>query len=171
MANQFKTTNVSGTFTVNGVEIGASSGEAQAALAQRAIRDMLGAPDDADGVIGGGQHTNILKVSAQSSPDLTVQVGAGTCFVGGIFTGDNDGVASLSGFAAPTTNPRIDIVQIDNTGAITRKAGTENASPSAPAVDTDNLLLATVYCRVGMTSVKDADDASNGYITDARVFV
>ena len=37
MANQFKTP-VSGTFTVNGVEIGASSGEAQAALAQRAIR-------------------------------------------------------------------------------------------------------------------------------------
>lgn len=171
MANQFKSTNVDGIFTVNGVELGASSGAAQAALAQRAIRDIVGAADDADAFIGGGRHTTVLKVTAQSSPDLTVQVAAGTCFVGGTFTGDNDGVATLGGFAAPATNPRIDIVQIANDGVITRKAGTESASPSAPAVDADNLLIASVYCRVGMTSVKDTDDASNGYITDAREFI
>ena len=53
-------------------------------------------------------------------------------------------------------------------GAITRKAGTENASPSAPAVDTDNLLLCDGVLPRGDDQREDADDASNGYITDAR---
>ncbi len=163
LPNRFKDTNVDGVFTVNGVAIGAGTGEAMAALAAKAILAIVGVDETANGVIGGDAW---LKVTAQSSPDLTVKVSSGTCFIDGVFAGDNDGVSSLTGFAAPATNPRIDIVQISNAGVISRKAGTEAGIPAAPAVDTDNLKLAEVYNRVGQTSVKNTDDASNGYITN-----
>ena len=93
-------------------------------------------------------------------------VSKGTCLIAGVLAGDTDGVTILTGFAAPATNPRIDIVQISNAGVVSRKAGTENASPTAPTADALNLKLAEVYCRVGQTSVKNTDDASNGYITN-----
>lgn len=166
MANNFKDTVINGDLTVTGEITGLTN-----TLAQLAIANFLGVTSSSTGCIGGGQHTTVLKVTAQGTPDLTVRIAAGTCFIAGIFTGDSDGVATLSGFAAPSANPRIDIVQIANDGTITRKAGTENASPTAPTVDANNMKLAEVYCRVGMTSVKNTDDSSNGYITDSRVFV
>ena len=163
MANEFTSTNVTGTLTVNGVDVTAGvTGGGLAALAVQAVV-CTGLTDS--GVIGGDAW---LKVTAQSSPDLTVQVSKGACFIAGVLAGDTDGVAILSGFAAPATNPRIDIVQISNAGVVSRKAGAEAGSPSAPSVDANNLKLCEVYNRVGQTSVKNTDDASNAYITDAR---
>ena len=161
---------VNGSLFVNGVEIGASLAAA-GGLAALAVANMMGATSASTGCIGGGSGTTILKVTAQSSPNLTVQVAAGTCFVAGVLAGDLDGVASLSGFAAPAANPRIDIVQISNAGVISRKAGTENASPTAPTVDAGNMVLAQVYNRVGQTSIKNSSDGSNGYITDVRTWI
>ncbi len=161
---------VDGTFTLNGVEIGTSLAAA-GGLAALALANSLGATSATTGCIGAGSGTTILKVTAQSSPNLTVQIAAGTCFIAGVLAGDVDGVASLSGFAAPSANPRIDLVQISNAGVISRKAGTENASPVAPTVDAGNMALATVYNRVGQTSIKNTSDGSNGYITDARTWI
>lgn len=166
MANEFSSTDITGTLRINGVDV--TGGLTDNALAAQAILQLVGVDATAEGVIGGDAW---LKVEAQSSPDLTVKVSQGVAFVGGVLAGQAAATASLAGFAAPATNPRIDIVQIADDGAITRKAGTEASSPSAPAVDADNLLLATVYNRVGQTSIKNSDDASNGYITDARVYV
>jgi len=162
---------VDGTLTVNGVEIGASLAAA-GGLAALALADIVGAGSTDDGVIAevsDGSSTR-LKVTAQSSPNLTVQIGKGTCIVDRQFTGMGSDTASLSGFAAPSANPRIDIVQISSIGVITRKAGTENASPMAPTPDTGNLKLAEVYNRVGQTSIKNTSDGSNGYITDSRTY-
>lgn len=161
---------VTGTLTVNGVEIGVASSAGE--LAGLSIGALVGAGTTDDFVIAEVSDGSSLrlKVQAQASPNLTVKVGKGTCIVSGGHTGIAAELASLSGFAAPSANPRIDIVQISTSGVITRKAGTESASPSPPAVDSGNLLLATVYNRVGQTSIKDTDDASNGYITDARVY-
>lgn len=166
MANEFTDTNVTGTLTVNGVDV--TTGVTGGALASLALVAVVGVSGTESGVIGGDAW---LKVTAQSSPNLTVQVSKGTCLVAGTLAGDTDGVASLSGFAAPSTNPRIDIVQISNAGVISRKAGSENVSPSAPSPDANNIVLAEVYNRVGQTSVKNTDDSSNGYITDARDFI
>lgn len=163
MANEFTDTNVTGTLTVNGVDV--TAGVTGGGLAALAVQAIVGTTLTPSGVIGGDVW---LKVTAQGSPDLTVAVSKGTCLIAGVLAGDTDGVASLSGFAAPATNPRIDIVQISNAGVISRKAGSENVSPSAPSVDSGNLKLAEVYNRVGQTSVKNTDDASNGYITDSR---
>lgn len=164
MASAFGDTTITGTLLVNGVSVtGAATDSANVALLMLALKALTGQGGTLDGIIGGPGY---LWVTAQSTPDLTVQVSAGVAFVGGTLAGDTDGVSSLSGFAAPATNPRIDIVQMADDGTISRKAGAESASPSAPSPDTDNIKIAEVYCRVGMTSVKDTDDASNGYITN-----
>lgn len=161
MANEFLDTDFTGTVRVNGVDI--TSGITGGSLASLAILQLVGVDATANGVIGGAAW---LHVAAQSSPNLTVQVSKGTCLVAGVLAGDTDGVSSLTGFAAPSANPRIDIVQISNVGVITRKAGTENVSPTAPSPDAGNLKIAEVYNRVGQTSIKNTDDASNGYITN-----
>lgn len=71
--------------------------------------------------------------------------------------------------SAPTVNPRIDTVSAStSTGAITITAGSEAASPSAPAAPGSNVKIAEIYHRVGETAIKDADDSSNGYITLKR---
>lgn len=162
MANEFTDTNVTGTLRVNGVDVttGITTGEHLA----RALTGMLGIEDDATCVIGTSTR---LDVTAQTSPNLTVKISKGAALVAGVLT-SSDAVASLSGFAAPSANPRIDIVQLSTGGVISRKAGTENVSPSAPSVDSGNIKLAEVYNRVGQTSIKNTDDSSNGYITNTE---
>jgi len=165
MANEFTDTNITGTLTVNGVDV--TTGVTAGNNVARALLAIVGIDTTADGIIGGAAW---LKVTAQSSPDLTVQVSQGACFVAGTLA-SAAATASLTGFAAPATNPRIDIVQISNAGVVSRKAGAESGSPSAPTVDANNLKVAEVYNRVGQTSVKNTDDASNGYITNNGVHI
>jgi len=71
---------------------------------------------------------------------------------------------------APLTNSRYDSIFINAlTGAVYIETGTEASSPTPPAVAPDNcLLVANVFHRVGSTSIKDADDAVNSFIVDAR---
>jgi hypothetical protein len=126
---------------------------------------MMGVP--VTGSVSGVQATSSgteLKVQAQSSPDMTVKVKAGSGIVSGT------PVALLADYTtaaitAPVSNPRIDIVQIDQLGNVTVKAGTEAGSPSAPAVDTDNMKLAEIALTVGMTTI------TAGAITDSRSFL
>jgi hypothetical protein len=47
-------------------------------------------------------------------------------------------------------------------------SGVEAATPVAPKTPTNYLLLAEIYHRVAETSIKNADDTTNGYITDKR---
>jgi len=129
---------------------------------------MLGAITD--GVVPVASGGTSLDVQAQSTPDMTVKYKSGAGLVS--FNLVAQLADSNSGtFTAPTTNPRIDTIQIDTQGVTTVKTGTEAASPSAPAVDSGNLKRAEIYHRVGSTSIKDTDDSTNSYITDARVFV
>lgn len=70
---------------------------------------------------------------------------------------------------APVGNPRIDTVSVDpDDGSITITAGSEAASPSAPATPTGEVKIAEIYHTVAETSIKDADDSTNGYITLKR---
>jgi len=111
-----------------------------------------------------------LLAHEQSTPDLTLKVEAGVCYVGAtrvIFAGGNS-----PSFTAPAANPRIDLLTIDSAGTLARTAGTEAASPSVPAYPSDKLVIAEVYNRVGQTTVRDSDQGSNGYIKqDVRPFL
>jgi len=110
-----------------------------------------------------------LQVEAEGTPSMTVTVSAGLAIVSGQPVAAN-AVTSLV-FVAPVTNPRIDIVQISQFGVVTSKAGTEAGSPSAPAVDTGNLLLANIHHTTAETVIKDTDDSTNGYIEPAQVYL
>lgn len=122
-----------------------------------------------EGVPGNPAGTQ-LKVVAQGSPGMTVVYTAGACIVSGqfawLYTNTNS-----STFTAPVGNPRKDTIQISQLGVVSAKTGTPAGSPSAPAVDTDCYKLAEIYHRVAETSIKNTDDASNGYITDFRTFI
>lgn len=106
---------------------------------------------------------SLLLVHQQSSPGMTLAVEPGTCYVGStkvIYAGGN-----TPSFTAPVTNPRIDIVTIDNTGTIAITQGTENASPMAPAYPANKLVLAEIYNRTSETAIYDTDQgAGKGYI-------
>ena len=72
---------------------------------------------------------------------------------------------------APVSNPRIDIVAIDaDTRAIEVFTGAEGAVPVAPTVTGNRVAAMQIYHRVGETSIKNNDDASNGYLVYPPVF-
>jgi hypothetical protein len=145
--NQLKSTNVNGTFSVNDVPVDAASQAAAVGTLNRIALAMVGVDETANGVVGGEYW---LKVAAQASPNLTVKIAVGSFFILGV-PGSAAAVASLTGFTAPASNPRIDIVEVTAAGVVSRKAGTENASPTAPTVTSGSLKLAEVYNRVGQT--------------------
>jgi hypothetical protein len=125
---------------------------------------------NAEGVITSDLDTlPELKVTAQGTPDMTVNIAVGPCVVSGQITRLAT-ATDTAAMTAPTGDPRIDVVQINQSGTVSVVTGVENASPSAPAVDSNNIKLAEIYHRVGETVIKDTDDASNGYITDSRTF-
>lgn len=73
------------------------------------------------------------------------------------------GVQTSGAITAPITNPRIDRVVIsESTGAITVIAGSEAASPVAPAFDKNSIPIAQILLYVGMTEIVNDD------ITDER---
>ena len=69
-----------------------------------------------------------------------------------------------SAITAPATNPRNDIVYIDQTtGVVGVATGTEAASPTDPAVPAGKSATARIRCTVGMTAVANSqlDDLRN----------
>lgn len=118
-----------------------------------------------------GATTDDLKVVAKAPPGLSVQVKPGYAIIRKLpyrLAGNTD----LPTPAVPSTHPRIDLVQASlETWGVTLKQGTEAAVPVAPVPDTDCIALAQIYARPGMSSVKDTDDTTNGYLIDARTFL
>ncbi|NUM54365.1 MAG: hypothetical protein HUU46_12025 [Candidatus Hydrogenedentes bacterium] len=112
-----------------------------------------------------------LKVVANATPNLSVVVKPGYAFISK-FPYKLAADASTADVVPPVTQPRIDLVQARlNTWDVSIVTGTEAASPSAPAAQSDCIPLASLYLRPGMTSIKNTDDATNGYIVDARNFI
>ena len=124
--------------------------------------------------------TGSLLVSAQASPNMSVQVAAGWAAVigtltstQGVYLSYNDAATNLTVAAADPTNPRIDRVVLTvsdayysgllNQVAFQVVTGTPAASPTAPAVPAMSISLATIAVAAGATSI------SSGNITDTRV--
>ena len=123
-----------------------------------------------DGVLRGATE-NDLAVVATSPAGMSVQVTAGYAFINALPYRLTAALETAT-VAAPASNPRIDLVQARlETWDVSIKTGTEGVSPTVPAADTDCIALAELYLRPGMASIKDSDDATNGYIADVRTFV
>jgi hypothetical protein len=119
------------------------------------------------------QQTGVVSgcaVSAQSSPNMTVAVAAGSVVVGGTAVAVS-AVSSLS-IGAASGSDRKDIVVVDNTGTVSVVAGTPcgtagwsrntanpftNPPPIKPAIPSSSVLLGEVYVAASTTEI----DAGN----------
>ena len=141
---------------------------------------------DQEGVVG--LTANDLLVQAQGTPDMTVKVNPGSCFVLRDAYVNNDQTlkywnvivtanTNITINSADPSNPRIDAicVKIDtgaspdstasNVGSLVAVAGTPAGSPTTPTIPNNHLLIATVRVDAGVTTIVA------GKITDARTFV
>ena len=118
-------------------------------------------------VLGGPFVVSGLLVEAQTSPDMTVKSATGWAVSDSrIWNPAADSSVGID--TADGTNPRIDIVCVDDTGAIVSSAedaackGTAAPSPSAPSTPTGYVLLAEVSVPASDTTIE------SGQITDMR---
>jgi hypothetical protein len=122
-----------------------------------------------------------LAVTQNGTPNLTVNVAAGQCFIPGtentkqgIYVFTNDATVNLALTAPNASQPRIDLVVArvqdsaysgaSNTCTLEIVAGTPAASPSAPAAPANSLILAQLAVAASDTSIVTGD------ITDRRTF-
>jgi len=123
-----------------------------------------------DGVVRSAGSDD-LEVVATNPAGFAVVVMAGWAFISRFVykLGSDTSTSSVTG---PSSQPRIDLVVArlaDWSVAIVQ--GEEAASPEPPEPGTDEIALAQLYLRPGMTCIKDTDDSTNGFITDVRTFV
>ena len=114
----------------------------------------------ANGVVQDGG----LIPQATGTPGMTVEVPAGSAMVNGQPVALRALYTSGTLIAPTGGDDRIDAIRIDQYGAISIVSGTPDASPVAPSVGSNYELIGLIYHRDGETSIKDADDATNGYL-------
>lgn len=120
---------------------------------------------------------NPLAVLASSGMNITVNSGfaavqGSSAIDSGLYPCCLDGTATLTVATADPTNPRIDnvIVQITDVGSgsstyvVTLQTGTPAASPVAPTLPANSLLLAQIAVAAGAVSIV------SGNITDKRAY-
>jgi hypothetical protein len=103
-----------------------------------------------------------LAVSAQATPDMTVKISAGTIYMA---DGTRFAIAAKASQAlieAPGTNPRIDIIYVNSSGAIAYEAGEAAATPAAPDTPEGGFKLAEISVPANDTTI------SADQITDTR---
>jgi hypothetical protein len=114
----------------------------------------------------GLQLTGVVSgcaVTAQGTPDMTVAVAAGSVIVDGVLATVSSGNVTIT--TADATNPRYDLVVVDNAGAKSVTAGTAAANPDKPDVPADRAVLAEVLVLAADTTIE------TDKIVDKRVFI
>lgn len=75
---------------------------------------------------------------------------------------------------APASNPRIDLLTIDNTGTLAWTTGAENASPVPPAYPINKMPICEIRNVVGQTIINDNENQATGQgfiLNDVRPFL
>lgn len=107
------------------------------------------------------QIVSAFAPQQQAAANMTIQVLAGNVLDGGSLV--INAAQSTGTITAPVTYPRIDRMVIDQrTGAISVVAGTENATPVAPAIPAGKLPCAQILLQTTSTVI------TNSMITDER---
>ena len=100
---------------------------------------------------------------AQATPDMTVALDAGHLMNGQTLV--EQAAQSTGTITAPTTNPRIDRIVVDNaTGTVSVVTGVESATPVAPAIPAGKSPVAQVLLQTTSTAI------TNAMLTDERDF-
>lgn len=102
-------------------------------------------------------------VTAQASPDMTVAVAKGAVLANKVLKGVSAGNVTIG--AADGTNPRLDLVVVDSSGAKQCRAGTAAANPKPPARTANDVVLAVVYVPAADTTI------GANQITDLRMLI
>lgn len=100
-------------------------------------------------------------VTAQGSPDMTVAVASGSVLVNSVTVVVGSGNVTVT--AADGTNPRFDLIVVNDSGTKSCTAGTPAASPVFPSIPANSVVLAAVYVPANDTDI----DANQ--IIDKRV--
>ena len=109
------------------------------------------------GVISG------LTVSAQVTPNMTVNVASGIVHMAGGARLTPIANSALAITTADVTNPRIDIIYVNSVGVISYLAGTPNVIPVVPSVPVGGFLLAEISVSANVITIVTAN------ITDKRI--
>jgi hypothetical protein len=124
--------------------------EAAAAFSDQAEPD----PTDFRVLAAGFLRSGVVSgcaVTAQGSPDMTLAVAAGVAMVNGVMVAVTSGNVTIT--TANATNPRFDLVVVDNAGAKSVTAGTAAANPAFPAIPSNSVVLAAVYVPANDTAI------------------
>mgnify|MGYP000861097264 CR=1 FL=1 len=133
---------------------------ADAAFSAQAQIDKV----DVDILVSGYAGTGVVSgcaVTAQTTPDMTLAVAAGSIKVANAIVSVASGNVTIT--TAHASNPRFDLVVVDNTGAKSVTAGTAAASPVFPAIPANSVVLAAVYVPANDTAI------NSNQIIDKRV--
>ena len=97
-----------------------------------------------------------LGVTAQKTPDMTVNVAKGTIYMenGDRFEIEADIITIKT---ADETNGRKDIIYVNSVGKLSYLAGTAAAVPAAPSTPTGGLILAEIAVAAKATAIETAD--------------
>jgi|SRR5215831_8338748 len=116
----------------------------QAQIDSRDFGDIIVAALSGTGVVSG------CAVTAQGAPNMTVAVAAGTVAVAGTSVAVTGGNVTIT--TANATNPRFDLICVDNAGVKSAVAGTPAANPTFPS-PAGKVVLAAVRVAAGATSI------------------
>ena len=140
-------------------------------------------PEDGDWQIAGAAH---LLEGVREARTLVVPAADGGCAVtaGGLMTVDvAAGIVTIDGLAivvaavtglvvtpADGTNPRFDLVVVNNSGVVSMTDGSPSDNPVFPAIPVDSIVLATVYVSKNLGTILDTPELDS-HITDKRVLL
>jgi Microcystin-dependent protein len=126
----------------------------QAQPDSRDFSAIIAAAFSGTGVVSG------CAVSAQASPNMTVAVAAGQVAVAGAVAAVTGGNVTI--VAANVTNPRFDLIVVNNTGVKSAVAGAPAAAPVFPD-PAGQAVLAAVFVGANVSTI------TNAAITDKRL--
>lgn len=115
------------------------------------------------GIKGEGVVTGCAVTQRAAGANMSVDVASGTVRIAGASVAVASGNVAVS--AADASNPRFDLVVVNNAGAKSVVAGTAAATAEFPEVPANSVALAAVYVPAAASSVATAQ------ITDKRVNV
>jgi hypothetical protein len=135
-------------------DAGEATDKVQEILFQEYLEILVAGINGIDCVLSG------CAVTAQGSPNMTVAVAKGAVLTNGVLKPVTAGNVTI---ATADTQPRLDLVVVDSTGAKAARTGTAAAEPKPAARSANDVVLAAVYVPGSDTTI------SSDQITDMRV--
>lgn len=99
----------------------------------------------------GGYNCVLSGFDFTGGADMTPDIAKGAVLTNGILKAVAAGTVTIG--TADATNPRLDLIVVNSSGALAVRAGTAGASPKPPARSTNDVVLWMVYVPAGDTAI------------------